>query len=250
MNADADPRGGDIDRLLAGTRPDARREDPDVHREDAPREYLLRFAIDRFLVDVDAYAARLGKTRGDLLPPPHVSYMTGIAAERAQALLDGVPLTDEEPAQAKEREGFRLALLLPRLTFLRATRLNPATQKPYKDADIAARTGITRQTVWNIFNGERKPRHDMVGTLETFFHAPLGFCFRSEGEALTEHLRRMVNEDLPKLATKVALKRLGADSLALRSNGEVDVLRDILPALDTLALQERARRATPETRDE
>lgn len=245
MNADADrgSGGGGIAGLPAATSSDA-------PGEGLPREYVLRYAIDRFLVDVDAYADRLGKTRGDLLPPQHVSYMTGIATDRAQALLDGAPLTAEEPAETKEREGFRLALLLPRLTFLRATRLNPATRKPFKDADIAARTGITRQTVWNIFNGERKPRHDMVGTLETFFRAPLGFCFRSEGEALAEHLRRMVNEDLPKLATKVALKRLGADSLALRSTGEVDVLRDILPALDTLALQERARRASPESTGE
>ncbi|MGW5867183.1 hypothetical protein ACWFRJ_34075 [Streptomyces sp. NPDC055239] len=234
MNADAaGPRGGDIDRLLADAYANA-------HQEGMHREQLLRYVINCLLDDVDGYARRLEVSRESLLPPRHVSYMTGIAPERAQALLDGAPLTEEEPQAIEAREGFRLDLLLPRLTFLRETRPNPATQKTYTDVAIAAHTGLTRQTVWNVFNGKRKPRHDMVGTLETFFRAPLGFCYRSEGEALAELLRRMVQVDLPKLATELALKRLGAEGLALRSAGDIDVLRDILPALDMLAAQRRA----------
>lgn len=199
-------------------------------------------STDRLLADIDAYARWLEESRAHLLPPERISLTTGVASERVQSLLDGAPLTEEGPEKGAEQDRFRRELLFPRANSLRDTRLDPGTGKKYTYAAISERTGLNKQNVWNVFKGRRTPRHTTVCKLETFFGAPLGFCYRTEGEALAVHLRRLVGVELPQLATRVALDRLTSDGLFLRGRGEIDVLRDVLPVLDTLAMQERRRR--------
>lgn len=201
--------------------------------------------IARLLGDVDAYAQRLGTSRGRLLDVGLISRATGIEPERVRALLSGEP-PEEEPREKNARETFRKALFQQRLRFLQRTRLKetPAGKEPYGLREISRATGISAQHVSNLLNGERGANHDHAARLELFFGAPEGFCSRTEGAALLTYLRRMVNEDLPKLATRAVLQELGARSVALRSTADgaqIDTLRDLLPALDELVkvIQER-----------
>ncbi|MFI8932651.1 transcriptional regulator [Streptomyces sp. NPDC053474] len=201
--------------------------------------------IARLLDDVDAYAARLGTTRGRLLDLTLISRATGIEPERVRALLNGEP-PEDEPHEKYARETFRKALFQQRLRFLQRTRLKetPAGREPYGLREISRATGISAQHVSNLLNGERGANHDHAARLELFFRVPEGFCSRTEGAALVAYLRRMVHEDLPKLATHAVLQELGARSVALRSTADgaqIDTLRDLLPALDELvrAIQER-----------
>ncbi|GHE36420.1 hypothetical protein GCM10018785_02700 [Streptomyces longispororuber] len=201
--------------------------------------------IARLLDDVDAYAARLGTTRGRLLDPALISHATGIEPGRVRALLHGEP-PEEEPREKYARETFRRALFQQRLRFLQRTRLKetPAGREPYGLREISRATGISAQHVSNLLNGERGANHDHAARLELFFGAPEGFCSRTEGTALLAYLRRMVHEDLPKLATHAVLQELGARSVALRSTADgaqIDTLRDLLPALDELVRVVRAR---------
>lgn len=201
--------------------------------------------IARLLGDVDAYAARLGTSRGRLLDVGLISRATGIEPERVRGLLAG-ELPEEEPREKNARESFRKALFQQRLRFLQRTRLKetPAGREPYGLREISRATGISAQHVSNLLNGERGANHDHAARLEVFFRVPEGFCSRTEGAALIAYLHRMVNEDLPKLATRAVLQELGARSVALRSTADgarIDTLRDLLPALDELvkAVQER-----------
>ncbi|MFH8796899.1 transcriptional regulator [Streptomyces sp. NPDC017941] len=194
--------------------------------------------IARLLDDVDAYAARLGTSRARLLDVGLISHTTGIEPERVRGLLAGEP-PEEEPREKNARELFRKALFKERLRFLQRTRLKEtfAGREPYGLREISRATGISAQHVSNLLNGERGANHDHAARLEVFFRVPEGFCSRTEGAALIAYLRRMVNEDLPKLATRAVLQELGACSVALRGTADgaqIDTLRDLLPALDEL----------------
>ncbi|GGS21547.1 hypothetical protein GCM10010252_70950 [Streptomyces aureoverticillatus] len=194
--------------------------------------------IARLLGDIDAYALRLGTSRGRLLDVVLISRATGIEPERVRALLTG-ELPEEEPREKNARETFRRALFQQRLRFLQRTRLKetPGGKEPYGLREISRATGISAQHVSNLLNGERGANHDHAARLELFYGVPEGFCSRTEGAALITYLRRMVNEDLPKLATRAVLQELGARSVALRSTADgaqIDTLRDLLPALDEL----------------
>ncbi|MFD9903705.1 transcriptional regulator [Streptomyces sp. NPDC059063] len=206
--------------------------------------------IARLLDDVEAYARRLGTSRGRLLDVTLISRTTGIEPARVRALLAGEP-PEEEPREKYAREGFRKALFQQRLRFLQRTRLKatPTGKEPYGLREISRATGISAQHVSNLLNGERGANHDHAARLELFFGVPEGFCSRTEGAALVAYLRRMVNEDLPKLATRAVLQELGARSVALRSTGDgaqIDTLRDLLPALDEVVKLMRQR--NPEVR--
>ncbi|MGW1894160.1 hypothetical protein ACWCP6_28520 [Streptomyces sp. NPDC002004] len=197
--------------------------------------------IAELLSKVDAYAQQLGTSRDRLLDVTHISKRTGIEPQRVRALLDGAA-PEAEPSEKKAREAFRRKLFQNRLQFLTRTRLNNGRE--YSLREIEKGTGISFQHIRLLRNGDRSARADHATRLELFFDVPEGWCSLTEGAALTQYLQRMVCEDLPKLAIEDRLRRIHGVSLTLRSTGEggqVDVLKDLLPALDQVIAQARAQ---------
>jgi transcriptional regulator with XRE-family HTH domain len=240
---------------------------------ESARNHAAAHAISRLLDDVGAYAQLLSRPRNAFLKPDLISKATGISPRRVIELLNG-ELPDEGPVTKDYREAFEAELFRERLTFLHEThkKLTPTAvggqptfrEEKYSLRDIAEETQISYQMVSLLLNGKRGANAAFAARLEGFFtraarardpRSPdlTGFLLRTEGAALIAYLRQMVDVDLLKLTLKAMTAPADAVSMALRTTGdasEIDVRRDLLPALAKVmaAVRERQEQeAGPDT---
>jgi transcriptional regulator with XRE-family HTH domain len=105
-------------------------------------------------------------------------YETGIRESTVRKLFAG-----EEVGSSEIDKTFS-----ERLAFLHRTRLRQDGEQ-YKPSEIAARTGMSKETVLRLLNGSRNCRLQNSASLESFFRVPSGFFTISGGQALLAALK-------------------------------------------------------------
>ncbi|MFF9458042.1 XRE family transcriptional regulator [Streptomyces flaveolus] len=107
-----------------------------------------------------------------------IAYETGIHESTLRKLFAGEEISPSEIDKTFDE----------RLTFLRQTRLRPDGEQ-YRPSEIAAHTGMSKETVLRLLNGSRNCRLKNSDNLERFFKVPSGFFTVSGGQALLTALK-------------------------------------------------------------
>ncbi|MDQ1031449.1 hypothetical protein QF035_009031 [Streptomyces umbrinus] len=210
---------------------------------DAEREPAsTREEIEHLLARVDEFATKMDVDRDQLLQPETVAWYTAIEPDRVIELLEGRgDPPQEEPADPRERDTFYEGLFLRRIQFLhkrrRLTRTATGVVKKASLGAIHRETLISKPQVGMLLNGDRAPNNDHAGRLEKYFRVDRGFCSLTEGQALVAYLRRILGHDLVQLALRDARRRMGVQSIGMRSSGELpeaDLARAVLSTLEAV----------------
>lgn len=176
--------------------------------------------IGRLLNQVDQYARELELDLGELLVPKVIAEFTAIRPDRVAQLIGGADPDEPPEGPAKAREEFARRTFVARIQYLhehrrlRPTRSGP---KPASLDTIHRETLISKPQVGQLLNGDRGPNNDHARRLERFFGVGPGFTSMTEGQALIAYLRRILNNDLPRLALENFNRRAGVMSVSTRT---------------------------------
>ncbi|WP_053684412.1 helix-turn-helix transcriptional regulator [Streptomyces sp. WM4235] len=136
-------------------------------------------------------AARLGRSCEDVLDPGDLHLATGVPVAVVEALLRG-----ENAGEPDIQERF-----MQRLEVIRATHVRENKRK-HSQAQIAKTTGISRQQINALVNGERRPTMDHCARIERFFGRPAGFLQSLDAEAVANAVLPLENALLEELARR------------------------------------------------
>ena len=170
----------------------------------------LAAAIER----VTGLAAKLDRRRDEVLAPSTLHLASGVPVDVIEALLEGEP--------AGERDIQRR--FLQRLDLLSRTHVKENGRK-FTQGDIANETGISRQQINALFNGERRPTMVHCSQIERFFQRPAGFLQSEDSDALLGALlaveKKLLEEyaarESVSYATPSIFERHGVEGIALRA---------------------------------
>ncbi|MDK9497618.1 helix-turn-helix transcriptional regulator [Streptomyces katrae] len=167
-------------------------------------------------------AAKLGRSRDEVLVPEELHFASGVPLDVVRALLQGRPAG--EPDIHKR---FRQRLDLLHETYLKEN------GRKFSHGEIARQSGISRQQVQAMLGGDRRPTMDHCSRLERFFGRPAGFLQSEDTEALScalaaveksllqeyqEHSERGALAAAPAGPRRPSLyERHGVDGIALRA---------------------------------
>ncbi|NBM16604.1 helix-turn-helix domain-containing protein [Streptomyces sp. GC420] len=151
-------------------------------------------------------ADRLGLSRGEVFGPERLSAASGVPVDVVTALLEGRP-AGEPDLQAR---------FLQRFGLLRRTRLKPNGRR-HTQQEIADGTGMSRQQVGALINGDRRPTMEHCDAIQRFFKVHAGFLTADDADALAGALQHAEQELLQTLADRereaVLVPDLGDDPL-------------------------------------
>jgi transcriptional regulator with XRE-family HTH domain len=193
--------------------------------------------IRRLLNEVEQYAHDLELDVEELLDPETIAQVTAIEPTRVAALLHGADPEEPPEGPTKAREEFARRLFVTRIQYLHAHRCLRQTRSGLKKASliaIARSTLISKAMVGQLLNGDRGPNNDHARRLERFFGVGPGFTSMTEGQALVDYLRRILDNDLPRLALVDFHRRAGVTTVSARSTEQLpagDVILALVPAL-------------------
>lgn len=142
--------------------------------EDAVRE--LTATAER-VIDL---AAELGRSRDDVLNVSELHLATGVPIAVVESLLQG-----ESAGEPNRQERFK-----QRLKAIQALDVQ-GNKRKHSQAAIARQTGISRQQINALANGERKPTMDHCALIEAFFGRPAGFLMSEDAAAVNGALLRL-----------------------------------------------------------
>ncbi|MFF3313166.1 transcriptional regulator [Streptomyces sp. NPDC002952] len=158
---------------------------------------------------VTALAAKLGKAPTVVLDPETLSRASGVPAAVVRTLLNG----------ESEGEPDIQLRFLQRVALLQET--HNGNGRKVTQADIARGTGISRQQINALLNGERRPTMDHCARIEGFFDRPAGFLQSQDTDALNNALVLLEKSLLEELAAReqapAIYARHGVESIALRA---------------------------------
>ncbi|MFF4448174.1 helix-turn-helix transcriptional regulator [Streptomyces sp. NPDC001502] len=159
-------------------------------------------------------AAKLGRSRDEVLNAGELHLATGVPTAVVESLLRG-----ESAGEPNRQERFR-----QRLKVIQALDVQ-GNKRKHSQAAIARQTGISRQQINALANGERKPTMDHCALIETFFGRPAGFLMSEDAAAVNSALLLMEmsllkevakqDQPAPTLATMLAVH--GVEGIAARA---------------------------------
>ncbi|MGW1616095.1 hypothetical protein ACWCQZ_42935 [Streptomyces sp. NPDC002285] len=205
--------------------------------------------ISRLLNQVEQYAHDLDLDLGELLVPETIAEHTAIRPERVAQLIGGADPDEPPESPAKAREEFARRLFVTRIKYLHEHRRLRQTRSGPKKASlltIAGETLISKPQVGQLISGDRGPNNDHARRLERFFGVGPGFTSMTEGQALIDYLRRILNNDLPRLALAEFHRHAGVMSVSTRTTeprSDDEVILALAPALKAAMAVVEAHRA-------
>jgi transcriptional regulator with XRE-family HTH domain len=164
---------------------------------------------------VTELADKVGRPPEEVLNSEALHLDCGVPVDVIDALLQG---------RAAGEESIQLRFL-QRLQMLQRTQLREDGRK-YTQVDIAKGTGISRQQINALCNGERRPTMDHVALIEQFFNRDAGWLQSGDAAALNTALLRREKALLQEYAdfetsnqdgSPNLFSRLGVENIALRA---------------------------------
>lgn len=136
-------------------------------------------------------AAKLGRSPDGVLNPTQVHLATGVPVAVVETLLRG-----ESAGEPDIQERF-----IQRLKVIRGLD-EKGNKRKHSQVAIALHTGISRQQIHALINGDRRPTMDHCARIERFFGVPAGFLQSEDAAAVNNALLQTEKTLLEMLAER------------------------------------------------
>ncbi|MGZ9928604.1 helix-turn-helix transcriptional regulator [Streptomyces sp. NC-S4] len=166
-------------------------------------------------------AAELGRSREEVLDAAELHLATGVPTAVVESLLRG-----ESAGEPNRQERFR-----QRLKVVQALDVQ-GNKRKHSQAAIARQTGISRQQINALANGERKPTMDHCALIEAFFGRPAGFLMSEDAAAVNGALLRVEMSLLKEVAKQDKPAPTLVDLLAVHGVEGIAARAALLPTDD------------------